>query len=482
MAAPAIGKLATTCDLATSTRTGRMNKNKQTALHDGIPMPQRVWAVMSVSVGAIISTLDGSIANVALPTIALDLHVSVASSVWVVNGFQLTVAVLVLAMSAVAEIVGLRRIYWIGLFIFTLASAACGLATSLPTLVAGRVGQGIGASCIFATYPGMIAHIYPRRMLGQGIGISAMIVSISSALGPTVSSAVLAVAPWPWLFYVNLPLGALGLVLGLYALPRTNPNPRPFDLPAALVSGAVIALGIIGLDGLGRAEDRLWAVAELVLAFVGGALLIRREGRRSMPLVPVDLLRIPVFGLSVGTSISSYAAQAAVLVSLPFLFQHTLGWSAVATGLVMTPIPLAVATIGFFAGRLADRYPAGILCGIGLLAMAGGVSALLLMPSFPSIGDVVWREAIVGLGFGLFQTPNNRMLLSSGPRHRSASAGGMLATARLIGQTSGATMVAVIYEVADERAAQLVLGAAAALALVAAATSFLRRAAPPAMS
>ena len=235
-------------------------------------------------------------------------------------------------------------------------------------------------------------------------------------------------------------------------------------------------------NGLGRAEDRLWAVAELVLAFVGGALLIRREGRRSMPLVPVDLLRIPVFGLSVGTSISSYAAQAAVLVSLPFLFQHTLGWSAVATGLVMTPIPLAVATIGFFAGRLADRYPAGILCGIGLLAMAGGVSALLLMPSFPSIGDVVWREAIVGLGFGLFQTPNNRMLLSSGPRHRSASAGGMLATARLIGQTSGATMVAVIYEVADERAAQLVLGAAAALALVAAATSFLRRAAPPAMS
>ena len=456
-----------------------MNKDKQPALHDGIPMPQRIWAVMSVSIGAIMSTLDGSIANVALPTIAHDLNVSVPASVWVVNGFQLTVAILVLALSSVAEIVGLRRVFWVGLLLFTLASAACGLATTLPALVVGRVGQGIGAACIYATYPGMIAHIYPRRMLGQGIGISAMIVAVSSALGPTVSAGVLSVASWPWLFYVNLPLGAVGLLLGLKALPRTNPNARPFDLPAALVSGAVIAIGIIGLDGLGRAEDRLWAIGELAVAFVVGALLIRREGRRPTPLVPVDLLRIPVFGLSVGTSIASYAAQAAILVSLPFLFQHSLGWSAVATGLVLTPIPLAVATIGMVAGRLADRYPASILCGIGLFAMAFGIGALFLMPTSPAVIDVVWREAIVGLGFGLFQSPNNRMLLSAGPRHRSASAGGMLATARLIGQTGGATMVAVVYETAGANAAQIVLAAAAALALLGAGISLMRRATPP---
>jgi DHA2 family multidrug resistance protein-like MFS transporter len=444
------------------------------ASDDGIPMPQRVWAVFAISIGIVMSTLDGAIANIALPSIASDLNASVPASVWVINGYQLTIAVLLLAMSSVAEIIGLRRVFWFGLLLFTAASAACGLAGSLTALVGARAIQGIGSACIFATYPALLAHIYPRHMLGRGIGISAMIVAMASALGPTVSAGILSVAHWEWLFFVNIPLGLLGLVVGAYTLPKTATIMRRFDIGAALTSGLAIALLIIGIDGLGRVQDRAISVAEIVVALSIATWLIRSQGRQSTPLVPVDLLRIPIFALSVATSICSYSAQAVVLVALPFLFQHQMGWSAVETGLIMTPIPLAVATIGMLAGRLADRYSAGLLCGIGLLVMAFGLASLVFLPQQPSMLDAIWREAFVGLGFGLFQTPNNRMLLSAGPRHRSASAGGMLATARLIGQTTGVTLVAIVYEMAHDNATSIVLTIACAITLVGCVTSFLR--------
>jgi DHA2 family multidrug resistance protein-like MFS transporter len=467
--APArIVKLTAACDVRP------MEPKAYPASDDGIPMPQRIWAVVAISIGVVMSTLDGAIANIALPSIASDLNASVPASVWVINGYQLTIAVLLLAMSSVAEIIGLRRVFWFGLLLFTAASAGCGLANSLTTLVGARAIQGIGSACIFATYPALLAHIYPRHMLGRGIGISAMIVAMSSALGPTVSAGILSVAHWEWLFFVNVPLGILGLGVGAYTLPKTATIMRRFDVGAAVMSGVAIALLIIGIDGLGRAQDRVLASVEIVLALSIATWLIRSQGRQKTPLVPVDLLRLPIFALSVATSICSYSAQAALLVALPFLFQHQMGWSAGATGLIMTPIPLAVATIGFIAGRLADRYSAGILCGIGLLVMAFGIAGLVLLTQQPSVMDVIWREALVGLGFGLFQTPNNRVLLSAGPRHRSASAGGMLATARLIGQTTGVTLVAIVYELARDDASQVVLTIACAITLVGCATSFLR--------
>jgi DHA2 family multidrug resistance protein-like MFS transporter len=449
-----------------------------TAADDGIPMPQRIWAVLAISIGIVMAMLDGAIANVALPSIAQALHASASASVWVVNGYQLSVAVLLLPLSAVAEIVGLRRVFWTGLLVFTVASAACGMASNLTWLVGARMLQGVGSACIFSTYPALIAHIYPRHILGRGIGISATIVALAGALGPTVSAGILSITGWEWLFFVNVPVGIAGLVIGQRALPQTGRSQRRFDLPAALLSAVVIALLVIGVDGLGQAGRRPLALAEIAAAVALGTWLLRSQGRQNAPLVPVDLLRIPLFGLSVGTSVCSYAAQVGVFVALPFMFQQVLGWSAVATGLVMTPIPLAVAAIGTVAGRLADRYPAGVLCGIGLLVMAAGLASLAQLTGDPGIPGAIWRESLVGLGFGLFQAPNNRTLLSAGPRNRAGSAGGMLATARLLGQSVGASVVAVIFALGGDVATRRVLAAACAIALVGAAISFLRLAAP----
>jgi len=204
-----------------------------------------------------------------------------------------------------------------------------------------------------------------------------------------------------------------------------------------------------------------------------GLLLARYELERSAPLIPFDLLRVRLFSLSLVTSICSFVAQAAALIALPFEIQR-LGRSAVETGLLITPWPVALALAAPVAGRLADRYPAGVMGGLGLTAMAGGLALLALFPHDGTATSFVWRMALCGLGFGLFQSPNNRALLTSAPRARSGAAGGMLGTARLLGQTLGAAGVAILFRAYPGRGSNLALCAAAAIALLAALVSMVR--------
>ena len=186
---------------------------------DGVPMPQRMWAILTIGLGLTLAVLGGGIANVALPTIAREVQTSPANSIWVVNAYQLAVTVSLLPMSSLGEIYGYRRVYQIGLIVFTVASFFCALSTSLPTLIVARMIQGFGAAGIMSVNSALIRFIYPRRWLGRGVGLNATVGSIASAIGPSVASAILAVAPWPWLFSVNVPLG---LVAGIIAMRTPN--------------------------------------------------------------------------------------------------------------------------------------------------------------------------------------------------------------------------------------------------------------------
>lgn len=205
-----------------------------------------------------------------------------------------------------------------------------------------------------------------------------------------------------------------------------------------------------------------------------GYLLVRRELSREAPLFPIDLLRIPLFGLSVGTSICSFAAQMLALVSLPFHLQQEFGYSAVQTGLLITPWPLAIACAAPIAGRLADRYPAGLLGAVELVIFAAGLAALAFLPQRPDFADVAWRMMVCGFGFGFFQTPNNRAMIASAPRTRSGGASGMLGTARLLGQTMGAALVALLFGRVARHAPVYALFIASGFAIAAAAVSSLR--------
>jgi DHA2 family multidrug resistance protein-like MFS transporter len=308
-----------------------------------------------------------------------------------------------------------------------------------------------------------------------------VVISISAAIGPTVASAILARASWEWLFAVNVPIGAVAIAIAARALPRTQGSGRPFDWPSALLNALTFGLLILGLESLAR-EGLQAGLAKLAAGAMAGALLAWRELRRPTPLVPFDLLRIPIFGLSVATSIVSFSAQMLAYTALPFYFQEMLARSPVAIGLLMTPWPLAVAVSAPVAGRLADRHAAGLLGGIGLAVFAVGLALLSQIRPEASNLDIVWRMAVCGLGFGFFQSPNNRAMVSSAPLKRSGAAGGMLATARLLGQTFGALATAVFFHVAGTRATTAALLTASGVAAVAALVSLLRLKLAPAAS
>src|SRR6266702_2687482 len=309
---------------------------------DGLAVPRRYWAIVAIILGLAMSVLDSSIANVALPSIARDFHASNAASIWVINAYQIAILATLLPLASLGEIVGYRRIFQAGLMVFTLASLACAFSTSLPALSIARVVQGLGAAGIMSVNAALVRFTYPQALLGRAIGINALAVAVSAAIGPTIAAAVLAIASWPWLFGINVLIG------GLQALAHDSAGPL--------------------------------AALQLAAAGLLGFALVRHENSRSSPIIPFDLLKIRLFSLSVATSIASFMAQTAGLVALPFEIQR-LGRSAVETGLFMTPWPVAVAIAAPFAGRLADRYPAGILGGLGLLLMAAGLAALALFPT-----------------------------------------------------------------------------------------------------
>jgi MFS transporter, DHA2 family, multidrug resistance protein len=407
---------------------------------DGLPMPRRLWAVVGILLGTFLGTLDSSIANIALPTIAANLDATPAGSVWVVNGYQLATAISLLPLAALGERYGAKRLYLAGTLLFTLASLGCTVAPNLGWLVFTRVLQGLGGACSSVVGGVLMRAVFPQRLLGRGIALFGLTVAISTALGPSVAAGILAVASWRWLFAVNIPIGTLALVVAAQFLPMSGRQHRPFDVVGVLLNGLGIMLLVLGVDALGESTGLGVVGVAAGLVLMTGLLLHQRSQRH--PLVPLDLLRIPLFSLSFGTSICSYAAQTVAYVSLPFFFQHGLGYGEVRTGLLMTPWPLVIVLVAPLSGYLSDRYPAGILSSLGLGCLAVGLLALALLPTAPEDGNIVWRMVLCGVGFGFFQTPNNRAILTAGPASRTGAANGMMAQARLLGTTLGAAVVA----------------------------------------
>jgi DHA2 family multidrug resistance protein-like MFS transporter len=441
---------------------------------DGLPTPQRHWVMLCILLGVVLGSLDSAIANIALPTIAQEIGASAAGIIWVVNGYQLATAICLLPAAALGEILGHKRVYATGLIIFTIASLACAVAPTLDTLVIARLVQGLGGACTSALGPALIRSIYPRRMLGSGFALIALAVAVSSALGPTIAALILSVASWRWLFLVNLPVCLVAIPLFLIVMPFSRGTARAFDLPGALLTALALGLLVIGVDALGDSRSGV-AIAEIVAGLVCFPVLYWQQSRGTAPLLPLDLLRIPLFSLSIGTSICSYSAQILAYVSIPFMLQTVMHRSPVATGLLVTPWPALVAVAAPVAGRLSSRYPAAILGSVGLAVLTAGLLLLVMLPAAPADWDIGWRMGVCGLGFGFFQTPNNITVMTAGPLARTGAAGGMMAVARTIGWSLGSALVALIFATAATKPTILCLEVAAGFAAFAALISSARR-------
>jgi MFS transporter, DHA2 family, multidrug resistance protein len=445
---------------------------------DGLPVPRRYWAIIAIVLAITMSVLDSTIVNVALPSLAHDFRTTDAASIWVINSYQVAILIALLPLASLGEIVGYKRISQCGLGVFTAASLACALAPNLATLSLARAVQGLGAAGIMSVNSALVRFTYPHHMLGRAIGINAFAVGVAAAIGPTIAAAILAIAQWRWLFAVNVPIGIVTLLIALYALPDTERSSRRLDHAGVALQAGAFALLIGGLQSLAHDAVTPLGFAEIAAGCVLAVILVRHEIDRDAPLIPFDLLRLRLFFLSVATSICSFMAQTVALVALPFEIQRV-GHSAAETGLLMTPWPVGVALAAPIAGRLADRHPAGILGSLGLLAMAAGLTFLALFPPHGTPADLIWRMALCGLGFGFFQAPNNRTLISSAPRARAGAAGGMLATARLLGQSVGAAGVAILFRAFPGTGSNLALAVAAGISLTAAAVSVSRLAGNP---
>ena len=455
-----------------------ISANRATTVNetDGLPLPKRYWAILATALGVGMSVIDGTIANVALPTIARDLGTEPSVTIWVVNAYQLAITISLLSFSSLGDIYGYRRIYLSGIALFSVTSLICALSGSFWTLTAARILQGFGAAAITSVNTALLRIIYPKKFLGRGMGLNALVVAVSIAAGPTIASAILSLGSWHWLFAVNVPLGIAALMIGLSHLPQ-NPVKtygRRFDKTSCLMNALTFGLLIFSLEGIAHKKSAVLIVCGVVALGVIGFFFVRRQLRQRFPLLPVDLMRIPIFSLSIGTSISSFTAQMLAMISLPFFFQNTLGRSDVATGLLLTPWPLATMIMAPTAGRLVEKIHPGILGGIGMSIFATGLFLLATLPTHPTDIEIIWRLFVCGAGFGLFQTPNNSTIISSAPTNRSGGASGMLGTARLLGQTLGATLVAMMFNLVPNHSTQACLYLAGTFAIVAGIVSCLR--------
>ncbi len=443
---------------------------------DGLRPPRLYVAMAALLCGLFFSVLDGTVCNVALPTIAGQLHIVPSDSIWIVNSFQLVIVMMLLPFASLGELYGYRRVYLSGLLLFTFGSLLCALASGFGFLLAARVVQGVGAAMVMSISTSLIRLIYPRRHLGKGIGLNATVVALGLVIGPVFTGAVLSVAEWQWLFVVNVPFGLVAWMLARRSLPE-NPTRvlgRKFDPGEALLNALTFGLFILAFEAFGH-EVPVWLIALLSIGFVGAAVTcVRLQRRKEFPMLPLDLLRIPVFSLSVFMSIVSFAAQTLAMVAMPFMLAHTFGYDAARTGLLMTAYPVVILFVAPLAGFLIGRINPEILGSIGLLILCVGSFCLAFLPRDASFMDIAWRFAVCGVGFGFFQTPNNHLILTSAPRHRTGSASGMMASARLIGQTLGAALVALFFHVFGDRGSASALFCGGVLSLVGMILSVLR--------
>ncbi|MEH3106567.1 MAG: MFS transporter [Sphingomonas fennica] len=413
---------------------------------DGLPGTRRLRAIGALCFGTALVVIDGAIVTVALPTIARDLQIASSSAVLIVTVYQLTLVMTLLPFSALGDRIGLRTLYQYGQALFLVATILCFFSRSLPFLLVARTAQGLGAAAALSVSSALVRGTYPASQLGRGLSINGVIVASAGAISPTLGGFVLSAAPWPWVFASAAPFAILSLLLGR-ALPDPEPRDVPYDMLGATLCALVFGLVIGGLESLVHGDSPVVATAVVAAGAALGVLFVRHELKQDQPVMPVDLLGRPVLALSAAGALTAFVASMTTLLSMPFRLQHDYGLSPAEIGAMIGTWPIVMLVISPLAGILSDKVPAGVLGGIGMTIATGGLLTVAWLPPQVDFFDVAWRMMLCGTGFGLFLSPNARLIVGSAPRHRAAAAGGLIATTRMTGQTLGATVFATLLAI-----------------------------------
>lgn len=435
-------------------------------------------AVIALQIVMVMTVLDVTLVNVALPVLAGEFHISNSMAVWVITIYQLFITMLLLPMSSAGDLFSYKRTFLIGVTIFTISSALCAASPNFTMLVIARAVQGIGAACVMGVNVALVRLIYPRELLGRGMALNAMCIAIATAAGPTIAGAILSFTTWHWLFLINVPLGIIAFFIGWRLLPD-NPGKdrRPrFDCISAIENMIVFGLIFYALGNFARKGDLRISAVMMLIGLGVGIFYLRRQFRTDQPLLPVDLFRNSMYSMSIATSVCSFIAQNVTMIALPFLYLDSYHFSEITTGLLMTPWPLATMIVSPIAARFVEKHNPGATAAAGMIVFIAGVALLLTCTGSASEWNIAWRMAICGVGFGMFQTPNNIVMVMATPVNRSGGAGGMQSTARLVGQTLGATLVSTLFALfpAEQASVRICLYCSILFALIAGIFSYTR--------
>ena len=411
---------------------------------DGLPQPRRLLAIIALSMGTALTTIDGAIATVALPTIARDLHVDGSAAVLVVTVYQLVLLTTMLPCSAIGDRIGLKRFYQYGQLLFTISTILCFFAKSLPFLLIVRAMQGLGAAATLSMMAATVRNIYTSNHLGRGLGLNSMVASSSAALAPTLGGFILAFGHWPWVFAAGIPFAILSLILGRSALPDVPPIEGKFDLAGSVYNVIAFGLLVFGLEGLVHGDSPVVSLAVVGAGVIVAIRFVRHELKEERPILPVDLLASKLIALSIAGSLLVFMANVCLTLSLPFRLQHHYAFTPAEVGAAMTPMPLVLMVMAPITASLADRLNAGLLGATGMAVLVTGLLAMSFLPADVSGFAIGWRMALCGLGVALYLPTNARLVMAATPRDRAAAAGGLTSTTRMMGQTIGATLVAAL--------------------------------------
>lgn len=432
-----------------------------------------ICSVLGLSLAVFIASLDSSITNTALPQISQALHIVFTDAIWIVNSYQLVMVALILPLAALADQVGHKKIFLNGLVIFIVASWCCGLASSIDQLIFARALQGVGAAAILGTNIALVRLIYTAKNLGVGLGINALIVALGLAGGPMIASVILSKLTWHWLFFINIPVGVLALVAA-YALPISKRQKnQAFNFISALLSMVMFASIIYALAAFALSGSVLLFCLCMGLGALSAVVLYIRETKQNYVIFPFDLFQHSIFSLSILTAFLAFIVQGLMLIAVPYILFRS-GYSVAKIGFLIAPWPVMGAIMAPVAGILSNRISSAYLGATGLVILSGAIAVLIYFQANLTHGLIMLCMACCGIGFGVFLTPNQRMLMASSPIQRSGVAGGMLNIARTTGQAVGAALVAVSIQF-TEKSDSMMLWLAALLALSAAIVSFYRK-------
>jgi DHA2 family multidrug resistance protein-like MFS transporter len=421
---------------------------------DGLPGRQRCLAMIAVMTCTAMAVFDGSMVNVALPQIARELNVSTGDAVWVANGYLLAAAMTLAIFAALAKRMGFRTLFTLGLCVFTLASLGCAMSTSLDMLVVMRILQGVGGAATLSISPAIHRSVFPTRLLGRILGLNALLIAVSTAIAPILGGTLLSTLSWQWLFAINIPFGAVALALSWRTIPTQRvqeSQSAPFDFAGGVLSAVLLGSLIMAANafshtdhgGLSR-ETLTTAAAYGLTAVIAGMAFVWRQRRAAEPLLPLQIFASSRFSLAALTSMTSFVSQGMTFVALPFLFQSVYGYSAFVSALLFTPWPIGIMLAAPRAGRLADKFSPAVISTAGLCLFAVGLFLLAQLPEHAQPWDIGLRSLVCGLGFGCFQSPNNREMLANASRENSGYASGVLAIMRTFSQCLGAAFVGVV--------------------------------------